>query len=93
MAFIKQLIAFLAISVISMIPSTSASSAQQPALFHGTSVGIVPGDDTSSLANITVLGANFFCYMAEQGYFSFGWYLLHPFRTLQALNIGLNGSR
>ncbi|KAL2147937.1 hypothetical protein VTI28DRAFT_3415 [Corynascus sepedonium] len=58
-----------------MIPSTSASSAQQPALFHGTSVGIVPGDDTSSLANITVLGANFFCYMAEQGYFSFGWWV------------------
>ncbi|KAK4205031.1 hypothetical protein QBC40DRAFT_65403 [Triangularia verruculosa] len=51
------------------------SAQQQPALFHGTSVVILPSNETSSPVNSTVRAANFFCYMAEEGYFSFGWWV------------------
>jgi hypothetical protein len=47
--------------------------AAQPVLFHGTSVVIIPSNETSAPGNSTILAANFFCYMGEKGYFSFGW--------------------
>lgn len=48
-------------------------SAEKPVLFHGTSIVIIPSSETSSPANSTLRAANFYCYMADQGYFSFGW--------------------
>ncbi|KAH6628921.1 hypothetical protein F5144DRAFT_328973 [Chaetomium tenue] len=50
-------------------------SAEQPVLFHGTSIVILPANGTSSPANSTLKAANFYCYMADQGYFSFGWWV------------------
>jgi hypothetical protein len=47
--------------------------AVEPILFHGTSVVIIPSNETSAPENSTVLAANFFCYMGDKGYFSFGW--------------------
>ncbi|KAL9035045.1 MAG: hypothetical protein Q9180_005068 [Flavoplaca navasiana] len=60
--------AFLASAacIIRAVTSTSL-------LFHGTSVVIFPSHETPSPANSTLQAANFFCYMTDQGYFSFGW--------------------
>ncbi|KAK0664511.1 hypothetical protein QBC41DRAFT_306511 [Cercophora samala] len=55
--------------------SPPSARSQPPVLFHGTSVVIIPSSETSSPANSTVRAANFFCYMAEEGYFSFGWWV------------------
>ncbi|KAK4098327.1 hypothetical protein N658DRAFT_225247 [Parathielavia hyrcaniae] len=63
------------LSLLTLWPATFAASAQQPVLFHGTSVIIIPSNETSSPANSTLLAANFFCYMGDQGYFSFGWWV------------------
>ncbi|EPE24599.1 hypothetical protein GLAREA_08452 [Glarea lozoyensis ATCC 20868] len=49
--------------------------AAPPGLFHGTSVVIIPSNETSDPGNSTILAANFFCYMGEKGYFSFGWWI------------------
>lgn len=45
-------------------------------LFHGTTAVIMPSNETFSPAGSTILAANFFCYMTDVGYFSFGWYAL-----------------
>lgn len=61
-------------AVVALAAAASAVvSAEQPVLFHGTSIVILPTNGTSSPANSTLKAANFYCYMADQGYFSFGW--------------------
>ena len=70
MAFNKISLALLTIT------ASWALGAFQPILFHGTSVVLLPSNENSSPANSTVLAANFFCYLADEGYFSFGWYIL-----------------
>ena len=70
--------------------AASASTADQPALFHGTSVVIIPSNETSSPVNSTVRAANFFCYMAEEGYFSFGWLVLSSLDAIAGQLIRLN---
>ncbi|THV49682.1 hypothetical protein BGAL_0184g00240 [Botrytis galanthina] len=56
-----------------LLVGTAATA--QSVLFHGTSVVIIPSNQTSAPGNSTLLAANFFCYMGTRGYFSFGWYV------------------
>ncbi|KAK3290155.1 uncharacterized protein B0H64DRAFT_453125 [Chaetomium fimeti] len=55
--------------------AATVASAEQPVLFHGTSVVILPSNGTSSPSKSTLKAANFYCYMTDQGYFSFGWWV------------------
>ncbi|KAI1485989.1 hypothetical protein F5X96DRAFT_689523 [Biscogniauxia mediterranea] len=50
-------------------------SAPPPALFHGTSVVILPDGESPSPTKSSLRAANFFCYMTDKGYFSFGWWV------------------
>jgi len=70
-----SVILFLLAATAAAASASTAPTQQQPALFHGTSVVILPSNETSSPVNSTVRAANFFCYMAEEGYFSFGWWV------------------
>ncbi|KAI0597591.1 hypothetical protein F4775DRAFT_602604 [Biscogniauxia sp. FL1348] len=55
--------------------STPASLSVSPALFHGTSVVILPDSESPSPTKSRLSAANFFCYMTDRGYFSFGWWV------------------
>ncbi|KAI5919277.1 hypothetical protein F4810DRAFT_511249 [Camillea tinctor] len=65
--------AFWATSLVSA--SASASLSTPPGLFHGTSVVILPDSESPSPTKSSLRAANFFCYMTDQGYFSFGWWV------------------
>jgi len=57
-------------------------AARQPhAIFHGTSVVILPHTDSTWPGNATFLTANFFTYGTPAGYISFGWWLPASART------------
>ncbi|KAM7189010.1 hypothetical protein V8F20_010313 [Naviculisporaceae sp. PSN 640] len=67
--------------------SATSASAQHPVIFHGTSVIISPGSGSGSKSSShetpvsssgsgpSLRAANFFCYMTEEAYFSFGWWV------------------
>ncbi|KAI1140224.1 hypothetical protein F5Y05DRAFT_310022 [Hypoxylon sp. FL0543] len=52
----------------------AARATASPVLFRGTSVITLP-NKTPPLNSNTTHAATFFCYMAENGYFSFGWWI------------------
>ncbi|KAI8962425.1 hypothetical protein F5Y11DRAFT_194135 [Daldinia sp. FL1419] len=58
-----------------LLTSAAYAQAVSASLFHGTSVVIRPNSEAPSPANSTILAANFFCYMSNEGYFSFGWWV------------------
>jgi len=58
-----------------LVFTTTWATPTQPVLFHGTSLVILLSNSSSSPADSTILAANFFCYMVDNGYLSFGWYL------------------
>ncbi|KAF1846588.1 uncharacterized protein K460DRAFT_395950 [Cucurbitaria berberidis CBS 394.84] len=64
----------ICLSLLSALPATSGIHAP-PQIFHGTSVIIQPSTGATSPANSTITTANFFCYMTNQGYISFGWWV------------------
>jgi len=73
MASLKLLLSLL-------VFTTTWATPTQPVLFHGTSLVILPptvlgNGEFGRIADSTVLAANFFCYMVDNGYLSFGWYL------------------
>ncbi|KAK5999260.1 hypothetical protein PT974_01653 [Cladobotryum mycophilum] len=53
----------------------SAQSAHAGTLFQGNSIVIQPHNTSHHPADATIWAANFYCYMTEKGYFSFGWWL------------------
>ncbi|KAI2627346.1 hypothetical protein GGS26DRAFT_137709 [Hypomontagnella submonticulosa] len=59
--------------VLVFIATTWAAALANPVLFHGTSTFIFPRSNVSSNSTYT---ADFFCYMTERGYLSFGWWML-----------------
>ncbi|KAI0885795.1 uncharacterized protein GGS22DRAFT_188083 [Annulohypoxylon maeteangense] len=65
----------LLLALFTLISAVWATASTHPVIFHGTSVLTFPSDDVSSSVSHTKRATEFFSYMTEKGYFSFGWWV------------------
>ncbi|KAI1442946.1 hypothetical protein F5Y02DRAFT_395011 [Annulohypoxylon stygium] len=65
----------LLFALFTLLSAVWAAGSTHPVIFHGTSVFTIPSDDVSPLVSDAKRATNFFSYMTEEGYFSFGWWV------------------
>lgn len=66
----------LLLALFTVVATVRAAPFMRPVLFHATSV--VETSSNGAWADHTICPADYFSYMTEKGFFSFGWYVLPP---------------
>ncbi|KAI2469424.1 hypothetical protein F4781DRAFT_431308 [Annulohypoxylon bovei var. microspora] len=66
----------LLLALFTFIGAVRTAGSSQPVIIHGTSVLTLPSNNAPSSIGSTKRAANFYSYITEKAYFSFGWWVL-----------------
>jgi len=67
----KRTLALLATPLIAGVNLVNAAGN----IFQGNSIMIIPSNTSTYPGDASFTASNFYCYVADEGYLSFGWYV------------------